>query len=596
MTYLSNEHVITARQITVHTWENSKKYGDSDPEFVFGVGANQFAYTTASIETVLNEIFGAGYVKAGTDSVGGETFYLYKAGDRISRQNGETVGEYEFNADSALFDVDSNYVITIQNNQHFNITKRNVVIDASGQFSVLPFGSTPDPSAIVPSYTIAAEDLHLQDEIAAIVSGKLSLAADGTDISGSVANYSQAIKYAVLLATAQNVNINVTLGENAEYIIYVTEQNAVVVKVKDGVKFEFVYGIQWNNATTITFDATKFDVTGKNAGEYDNITWTATISAGETLVNAGSYTVKFENAKLVKDGAELADKVFVESTTAVVNPATVVVKPTSTATQKTYGEPESVFGIGFGIASVNNVTSGSYAGKTFDEIKYLIDGTFARARYAKSGDLRWLGSRYDDATDSTGVVALPSADGDYYGYAVNSAFKSSDRNFVVVAQFDAAVRFVVNPKALTLHTKDIVGVSKVYDGTTAVNYGSTKVYDLASMLAIASDDVYLTVSAQYNKVGSPSNIESASIILKSLALAGDKAHNYVIASVVNDAIGAQVNGLDANTTYDFADVAQIEIVSVNGTSELIYIINGIIGVVKSDITIENNTTRRKISP
>lgn len=586
VTYLSNEHVITARQITVHTWENSKKYGDSDPEFIFGVGANQFAYTTASIETVLNEIFGAGYVKAGTDSVGGETFYLYKAGDRISRQTGETVGEYEFNADSALFDVDSNYVITIQNNQHFNITKRKVVIDASGQFSVLPFGSTPDPSAIVPSYTIAAEDLHLQDEIAAIVSGKLSLAADGTDISGSVANYSQAIKYAVLLATAQNVNINVTLGENAEYIIYVTEKNAVVVKVKDGVKFEFVYGIQWNNATTITFDATKFDVTGKNAGEYDNITWTATISAGETLVNAGSYTVKFENAKLVKDGAELADKVFVESTTAVVNPATVVVKPTSTATQKTYGEPESVFGIGFGIASVNNVTSGSYAGKTFDEIKYLIDGTFARARYAKSGDLRWLGSRYDDATDSTGVVALPSADGDYYGYAVNSAFKSSDRNFVVVAQFDAAVRFVVNPKALTLHTKDIVGVSKVYDGTTAVNYGSTKVYDFASMLAIASDDVYLTVSAQYNKVGSPSNIESASIILKSLALAGDKAHNYVIASVVNDAIGAQVNGLDANTTYDFADVAQIEIVSVNGTSELIYIINGIIGVVKSDITIE----------
>lgn len=586
VTYLSNEHVITARQITVHTWENSKKYGDSDPEFVFGVGANQFAYTTASIETVLNEIFGAGYEQTGVETLDGENFYLYKAGDRISRQTGETVGEYEFNADSALFDVDSNYVITIQNNQHFNITKRKVVIDASGQFSVLPFGSTPDPSAIVPSYTIAAEDLHLQDEIAAIVSGKLSLAADGTDISGSVANYSQAIKYAVLLATAQNVNINVTLGENAEYIIYVTEQNAVVVKVKDGVKFEFVYGIQWNNATTITFDATKFDVTGKNAGEYDNITWTATISAGETLVNAGSYTVKFENAKLVKDGAELADKVFVESTTAVVNPATVVVNPTSAATQKTYGEPESVFGIGFGIASVNNVTSGSYAGKTFDEIKALIDGTFARARYAKSGDLRWLGSRYDDATDSTGVVALPSADGDYYGYAVNSAFKSSDRNFVVVAQFDAAVRFVVNPKALTLHTKNIVGVSKVYDGTTAVNYGSTKVYDFASMLAIASDDVYLTVSAQYNKVGSPSNIESASIILKSLALAGDKAHNYVIASVVNDAIGAQVNGLDANTTYDFADVAQIEIVSVNGTSELIYIINGIIGVVKSDITIE----------
>lgn len=584
VTYLSNEHVITARQITVHTWKNSKVYGDSDPEFVFGVGANQFAYTTASIETVLNEIFGAGYLKDGTESVDGETFYLYKAGDRISRQNGETVGEYEFNADSALFDVDSNYVITIQNNQHFNITKRNVVIDASGQFSVLPFGSTPDPSAIVPSYTIAAEDLHLQDEIAAIVSGKLSLAADGTAVS--VENYSQAIKYAVLLATAQNVNINVTLGENAEYIIYVTEQNAVVVKVKDGVKFEFVYGIQWNNATTITFDATKFDVTGKNEGEYDNITWTATISAGETLVNAGSYIVKFENAKLVKDGAELADKVFVESTTAVVNPATVVVNPTSTATQKTYGEPESVFGIGFGIASVNNVTSGSYAGKTFDEIKALIDGTFARARYAKSGDLRWLGSRYDDATDSTGVVALPSADGDYYGYAVNSAFKSSDRNFVVVAQFDKAVCFVVNPKALTLHTKDIVGVSKVYDGTTAVNYGSTKVYDFASMLAIASDDVYLTVIAQYNKVGSPSKKESASIILKSLALAGDKAHNYVIASVVNDAIGAQVNGLDANTTYNFADVAQIEIVSVNGTSELIYIINGIIGVVKSDITIE----------
>lgn len=583
VTYESNVHVITARQITVYTWKNSKVYGDSDPEFVFGVGENQFAYTTISVGDVLAEIFGAGYEQTGVETLDGENFYLYKAGDRISRKSGESVGEYEFNADSALFDVNSNYAITIQNNQHFNITQRTVVIDASGQSSVLPFGSTPDPTAILPTYTIGAVDMHLAEQIAALVDGKLSLDANGTEVT--VEGYSKAIKYAVLLAAAQNANIKVVLGENAEYFIYVTEQNAVVVKVKDGVKFEFVYGIQWNNATTITFDATKFDVTGKNEGEFDNITWTATISAGETLVNAGSYVVKFENAKLVKDGVELADKVFVESTTAVVNPAQIVVNPTSTATQKTYGEPESVFGIDFGVVSVNGDTSGTYAGKTFEEIKQILSGTFARARYAKNGDLRWLGSRYDDVTDKNGVIALASADGDYYGYAVNSAFASSDKNFAVVAQFDKDARFVINAKAIELHTKDFVGVNKVYDGTTAVNYGTTKVYDLSSMLAIASDDVYLAVSARYNKVGSPSKKESANIIFDSVYLAGDKAHNYVITLVVNDAVGALVNGESSGSNYAYADVTKIEIVSVNGMSELIYIVNGIVGVLKNDFTI-----------
>lgn len=583
VTYESNVHVITARQITVYTWKNSKVYGDSDPEFAFGVGENQFAYTTISVGDVLAEIFGAGYEQTGVETLDGENFYLYKAGDRISRQSGESVGEYEFNADSALFDVNSNYAITIQNNQHFNITQRTVVIDASGQFSVLPFGSTPDPTAILPTYTIGAVDMHLAEQIAALVDGKLSLDANGTEVT--VEGYSKAIKYAVLLAAAQNANIKVVLGENAEYFIYVTEQNAVVVKVKDGVKFEFVYGIEWNNATAIAFDATKFDVTGKNEGEYDNITWTATISAGETLVNAGSYVVKFENAKLVKDGVELEDSVFVESTTAVVNPAQIVVNPTSTATQKTYGEPESVFGIDFGVVSVNGDTSGTYAGKTFEEIKQILSGTFARARYAKNGDLRWLGSRYDDVTDKNGVIALASADGDYYGYAVNSAFASSDKNFAVVAQFDKDARFVINAKAIELHTKDFVGVNKVYDGTTAVNYGTTKVYDLSSMLAIASDDVYLAVGARYNKVGSPSKKESANIIFDSVYLAGDKAHNYVITLVVNDAVGALVNGESSGSNYVYADVTEIEIVSVNGTSELIYIVNGIVGVLKNDFTI-----------
>lgn len=550
---------------------------------MFGVGENQFAYTTISVGDVLAEIFGAGYEQTGVETLDGENFYLYKAGDRISRKSGESVGEYEFNADSALFDVNSNYAITIQNNQHFNITQRTVVIDASGQSSVLPFGSTPDPTAILPTYTIGAVDMHLAEQIAALVDGKLSLDANGTEVT--VEGYSKAIKYAVLLAAAQNANIKVVLGENAEYFIYVTDQNAVVVKVKDGVKFEFVYGIQWNNATTITFDSTKFDVTGKNEGEYDNITWTATISAGETLVNAGSYVVKFENAKLVKDGVELADKVFVESTTTVVNPAQIVVNPTSTATQKTYGEPESVFGIDFGVVSVNGDTSGTYAGKTFEEIKQILSGTFARARYAKNGDLRWLGSRYDDVTDKNGVIALASADGDYYGYAVNSAFASSDKNFAVVAQFDKDARFVINAKAIELHTKDFVGVNKVYDGTTAVNYGTTKVYDLSSMLAIASDDVYLAVSARYNKVGSPSKKESANIIFDSVYLAGDKAHNYVITLVVNDAVGALVNGESSGSNYAYADVTEIEIVSVNGMSELIYIVNGIVGVLKNDFTI-----------
>lgn len=583
VTFVSNYHTVTARRVTVYTWATSKTYGDPDPEFEFGVGENQFAYASRSIDEVLAEIFASGYTAVGTQTLGGEIFHVYKAGDRISRQSGESVGEYDFNANASLFDVNSNYVIAIQNNQRFNITQRTVVIDVSGQFSVLPYGQTPDPSVVVPTYTVSAKDMHLASEIDSLVSGKLSLDPTGTPTTAE--GYSSATVYAVLLATAQNSNVRVTLGANVDYIIYVTEQNAVIVRVKDGVRFEFTFGFVWNNQTSVAFDASKFDVTGKNADEFDTITWNAVISAGETMANAGNYVVRFENAKLVKDGVELTDAVFVESTTATVNPATIFVTPTQTALEKTYGDAESAYGIDFAVSSVNGVTEGAYAGFTFDEIKAFVGGTFARARYANTGELRWLGSRFDDATDANGVIVLPSADGDYYGYAVNSAFASSNSNFNVVAQFDADVRFVINRKTIELHTKDFVGVNKVYDGTTSVNYGTTKVYDLSDLLANASDDVTLVVNANYNKVGSPSKKESASIIFHSLSLAGEKAHNYVITTIVNDAMGALVNGESTGSSYAFADVVEIEIVSVNGTSELIYIINGIVGVLKSDITV-----------
>lgn len=544
VSFVSATHTISRREILIQTWQSSKVYGDQDPEFIFGVGSAQFEGD--DMQGLLNSIFGGfGYVDAGEGTLveGGENFKLYKAGTRISRMSGEAVGEYEYIPNVALFDINNNYRLTINNTQHFYITKRTVTLEVGGQSSVFPYGTAVDTTKIIPSYTLSANDRVVADDIQQLVEGKLSLATEFTNETDSA--YAEKRVHQILLGAIDSANIDVRLGENNSYIIYIALQNAVTVSLADGESIELGYGFIWDSQNSVLFDASKFVVTGETIPAYTNIVWTASIESVDIRPNAGRHIVTISGAKLIgADGNAITDTaVYVNTFVITVNPAVITVSATVENNQKTYGDEEKVFGISYKIDSINDTPFASgdtFADLTYKAIADSISGSFARATYSVVGDFRAIGSRFDNATVLDNTVA--NTPGDYYGLAVDKEFVSSDRNFVVQANIDYEQRFIINPKEVQLHSKFFVGVNKAYDGTLDVPYSdSLKAYDLArfdhNVLVRSEDKLELAFTAVYDQVGNIMQATEANITFSNLSLIGDSACNYKLSVLKNDAEG-----------------------------------------------------------
>lgn len=603
VSFVGATHTVSRRNIKIHTWQATKVYGDDDPEFLFGVGSAQFEGFSVNMQDLLQKIFGDfGYEKAGNGELveGGEKFQLYKAGTRISRMSGEAVGEYDYVPNIALFDINNNFSLTIDNTQHFYITKRTVTVDVSGQSSVFPFGATVDASTIKPTYTLSANDRVVENDVAQLIDGKLSL---GDFTSESDPAYSDKRAYAILLATAENANIKVELGEGAVYIVYIALQNAVTVSLTDGASIEFGYGLIWNNQGTLLFDREKFTVVGENVPVFTNIVWTASIQSTDAMPNAGRHLVKITDAKLIgEDGSELADAVFVNTFVITINPAVITVSATVQNNQKTYGNEDKDFGIGFAIDSVNNqpfAEGDTFADLTYQAILETLSGSFARATYSKVGDFRAIGSRFDSATGAGNTVL--ATDGDYYGLAVEKAFASSNKNFIVQADVDAEQRFIINPKEVVLNTKYFVGISKSYDGTTDVPYSeSQKPYDLSrsdlGILARTEDKLELLFTASYGSIGSVTQATETFILFSNISLGGDSAHNYKLTKLYNEGINADVNNgavgpfdIDQDTTIKIHYTDNIN----GGVDNRIKILMAQVGLLKSDVTISKQYDNTK---
>lgn len=589
--FVSAYHTIVRKDVNIQTWQAQKAYGDADPAFLFGVGANQFG-EDADVAAILASVFGNyGYEQQREDVFENQIFYLYNAGNRIAREQGENAGEYGYSADSALFDVNNNYRIVIQNTQHFVITQRIVTVEVGGQSAVLPFGETVDASTIRPTYTISTADAALSQEIAALMQGKLSVSSNG--IEQSDPQYSAVWVYDILLSTQGNVNIKLQLGDDIGYTVYIALQNSIIVRVKDGATFEFGYGLVWSDVNTVRFDASKFEIVG-DAPTYSDLTWVASISTGDgSMPDAGSYLVRVSDAHLIgEDGQPTSDAVFVETFSITVHPAVITVVPTIAQNYKTYGDADSVYGIGFAIDKVADEAfgaDGTFANLTYEQLISYITGAFSRARYTADGTLRALGSRYDDATDANGAILnILLGEGEYYGFAIGSRFVSSNANFAVKAEFDPTQRFIIDQKQITLYTKNFAGVSKSFDGGVDVNYGNDKAYDLTYALVRADDDVQLVFDAVYASAGAADVATRTSIVFSNLSLGGNSAYNYALAIVVNDGIDALVNGsqteqaeLNADTVIEIFNIDNS--ISIEDNRITIYI--GTIGVRKTDISI-----------
>lgn len=592
VTFNSAIHTVTRRQVTIDAWSASKAFGDSDPEFRFGVELAQFAGLYKSANEIVADVFSAYNPVTDTTADGYALFY---AGGSISRESAEGVGQYDFASDASLFDIDSNYSIVVQTTKYkFTIEKRIVKLDVSGQSSVFPFGTTVESEIgkIAPAYKIAAKDMVVASQIEALFANgaQLSLGAQIAELTDE--NYSAAYKYAILLGgNLDDGNVVIELdASGAEYIVYVTKQNAIVVKVKDGVNFEFVYGFVWGE-NTLVFDSEKFELQGTPSGEYTSVKWSVDVANG-TILDAGKRVLSISGAKLYNGETALEDAVFVEPVTVTINPATIVVKPTAQNLSKVYGEEDGVYGIGFDVTSVGGqaiAKDGNYANVAYNDILAKINGVFVRAIFDKNGNRLSFASRYDGATDASGTVY--GTDGRYYGFAVGTPFSTQNSNFKVEAAVDSTQKLAIEQKSIDLSTKYFVGIGKAYDGKTDVFYNGANLYDLSSYLVLATDDVTLVANANYD---SPEK-GIRSIVFDTFSLSGAQALNYRIANFVNDGNSTQVNGSAANDTVAIDDSTFVTIIyidNIDGKGNII-ISAGIIALLKSDVTISKQYDNTK---
>lgn len=592
VTFNSAIHTVTRRQVTIDAWSASKAFGDSDPEFRFGVELAQFAGLFKSANEIVADVFSA--YKPVTDTTA-DGYALFYAGGSISRESAEGVGQYDFASDASLFDIDSNYSIVVQTTKYkFTIEKRIVKLDVSGQSSVFPFGTTVESeiSKIAPAYKIAAKDMVVASQIEALFANgaQLSLGAQIAELTDE--NYFAAYKYAILLGgNLDDGNVVIELdASGAEYIVYVTKQNAIVVKVKDGVNFEFVYGFVWGE-NTLVFDSEKFELQGTPSGEYTSVKWSVDVANG-TILDAGKRVLSISGAKLYNGETALEDAVFVEPVTVTINPATIVVKPTAQNLSKVYGEEDGVYGIGFDVTSVGGqaiAKDGNYANVAYNDILAQIDGVFVRAIFDKNGNRLSFASRYDGATDASGTVY--GTDGRYYGFAVGTPFSTQNSNFKVEAAVDSTQKLAIEQKSIDLSTKYFVGIGKAYDGKTDVFYNGANLYDLSSYLVLATDDVTLVANANYD---SPEK-GIRSIVFDTFSLSGAQALNYRIANFVNDGNSTQVNGSAAKDTVAIDDSTFVTIIyidNIDGKGNII-ISAGIIALLKSDVTISKQYDNTK---
>lgn len=593
VTFNSAIHTVTRRQVTIDAWSASKAFGDSDPEFRFGVELAQFAGLYKSANEIVADVFSAYNPVTDTTADGYALFY---AGGSISRESAEGVGQYDFASDASLFDIDSNYSIVVQTTKYkFTIEKRIVKLDVSGQSSVFPFGTTVESeiSKIAPTYKIAAKDMVVASQIEALFANgaKLSLGAKIAELTEEE-DYSAVYKYAIVLGgTLDDGNVVIELdASGAEYIVYVTKQNAIVVKVKDGVNFEFVYGFVWGE-NTLVFDSEKFELQGTPSGEYTSVKWSVDVANG-TILDAGKRILSISGAKLYNGETALEDAVFVEPVTVTINPATIVVKPTAQNLSKVYGEEDGDYGIGFDVASVGGqaiAKDGSYANVAYNDLKDGINGVFVRAIFDKNGTRLSFASRYDGATDASGTVY--GTDGRYYGFAVGTPFSTKNSNFKVEAAVDSTQKLAIEQKSIDLSTKYFVGIGKAYDGKTDVFYNGANLYDLSSYLVLATDDVTLVANANYD---SPEK-GIRSIVFDTFSLSGAQALNYRIANFVNDGNSTQVNGSAAKDIVAIDDSTFVTIIyidNIDGKGNII-ISAGIIALLKSDVTISKQYDNTK---
>lgn len=531
--------------------EQSKVYGDPDPAFRFTVSAGDFVGSDTADKIFLNL----------DDWSQDGNIVTLTTSRYIQRVGGESAGEYGFISDTSDFELNPNYIIELNATAVFRIEKRVITLNVpSGQFAMVP-DSEYDIAAFGANFALSPADY----KYLSYIEGALALANKSAGISTE--NYDVDL-YDIVTGTLQSKapdDIEFVLPAETvkfEIRIVIGDKTVIITKNSD-FRFEKSYGIPWNNREDAQFLKDNFTVTG--LGEYDetwnySISWLADLPAGiPQTPNAAIYNITVSDVVILDaQGGDVTSQYVVQVIpfTVEITPIDVVISAIYEGTSKTYGDLDSLFGIGYEIKSVGEWTDPQNGFINFNVVYDSLNGAFARAKFNADGGFIAIGSQFDSATDASGAVLDGS--GNYYGLFESVKFTSRSNNYNIIVETDKDVRFTVDKKIIELTANDFKGISKRYDGTDNVDYGHTVPVDLSGYLLSAQDSLWLAYSARYDGV----EIANHSIVFSDLSLDGASAINYALYMEGENL--AEATGYRFSIRYIDANAALLEEIRIFG--------------------------------
>ena len=487
ITFVEGYLAVKPKEILVEPEVASKTYGDKDPVVNFKIQGED---NVTSIIKNIEEVDATNHIYKGKDGA-----------NLLTRDEGENVGEYEYKSYTAIFDVDSNYIVKIKvDGNKFEIKKRTIKLtpQAGQEIKVRKEENITEDliKGVNVEYTLDNEEYHSQ--LAGILKVKYDASVTGTE---------REYDYELQMTDEVSRNFDVTLEGSEKFKVKVIGEKVIV---KNTEKLEYTYG----DHIDVKYAREKFMLDGVDLQDTDEVELTWDV---ESLNNkdVGNYKVTPTNVTLKINGTP--HEVECDPFTVSIKQKELDINVTLAKDTKEYGEDDSVYGISYAeFKDKDGTTIAVNAGKLGRRIK----GSTAPV------------SKYDDITDENGNIYNRD---DKYIVDVTEEFVLSNKNYKAVLRNETVLK--ISKKKLVIEDNQFIGKNKPFDSsaTCEVTFPAESIYNLD--LVKAGEAYLYAAEMTYVEVGTdtPSGEKGhKDLLFKYVSLKGEKAYNYVLYKGTNE--------------------------------------------------------------
>ena len=493
ITFVEGYLAVKPAEILVQPEEASKIYGDKDPVVNFKIEGHD---NITDIIKNIEEVDAANHIYKGKDGA-----------NLLTRDAGENVGKYGYKSYTAIFDVDSNYIVKIKvDGNKFEIKKRKIKItpQADQEIKVRKEENITEDliKGINVEYTLDNEQYHSQ--LAGILKVKYDATLSGTD---------REYEYELQMTDEVSKNFDVELQGSEKFKVKVIGEKVIV---KNTAKLEYTYG----DHIDIKYLRDKFMLDGVDLQDTDEVELNWDI---ESLDNkdVGNYKVTPTNVTLKINGT--SHEVECDPFTVSIKQKELDINVTLVKDTKEYGEDDSVYGISHEeFQDKDGLPLTVNAGK----LGRRINGSTAPV------------TKYDDITDENGNIY--NRDNKYIVDVIEE-FVLSNKNYKAVLRKETVLK--IARKKLVIEDSQFIGRNKPFDSSSLyeINFPAESIYNL-ELVKVGEAYLY-AAEATYVEVGTdnPSGEKGQKdILFKYVSLKGEKAYNYVLYRGSNEVTSSDV--------------------------------------------------------